>query len=81
MLSVIGAWLAKEGVGLLLGALAKLALDAMQRYRADNALREAGALETANQVNAETVEIRDAMQDVARPSDDAVLDSLRRRDF
>lgn len=81
MLSAISAWLTKEGIGLLLGALGKLALDAMSEYRAGKALREAGALQTANKVNVETMETQDAMDAVARPSDDAVADSLRTAKF
>lgn len=80
-MSVILAWLAKEGVGLVLGALAKLALDAWNSYQANNALREAGAAQAANKVNVETVETKDAMDDVARPSDDVVADSLRSGKF
>lgn len=81
MMSAITAWLAKEGVGLVLGALAKLALDALGEYRASKALREAGALQTANKVNLETLETVDAMENVPRPSDDAVADSLRSGKF
>lgn len=77
MLSAIGTWFASQGVGLILGALAKLILDGWESYRSDKALSEAGAAGTAAKVNAETVEIQDAIGDVARPSDDAVADSLR----
>lgn len=81
MLTAIGAWFAKEGVALLLGALAKLALDAFTKVRADAALKQAGAAETAARTNAETVETQDAMDEVPRPSDDAVADSLRTGKF
>ncbi len=77
MLTIITGWLAKEGVGLVLGALAKMALDGWQSYQANQALRQAGAAETANKINVETLETKDAMDSVARPSDDAVADSLR----
>ncbi|MCK1543269.1 hypothetical protein IVB12_15240 [Bradyrhizobium sp. 179] len=43
--------------------------------------RQAGRDEVAAKTNAETVETKDAMDDVARPSDDAVADSLRRNEF
>jgi hypothetical protein len=43
--------------------------------------RQAGRDETAAKINAETVETKDAMDDVARPSDDAVADSLRTGKF
>ncbi|OYU91884.1 MAG: hypothetical protein CFE29_03270 [Bradyrhizobiaceae bacterium PARB1] len=80
-MSVIAAWLAKEGVGLLLGALAKLILDGWNSYQANQALRQAGAAEAINKINVETVETKDAMEAVSRPSDDAVADSLRSGKF
>ncbi len=79
--SAVTAWLAKEGVGLLLGALAKLVLDGWNSYQANQALKKAGAAEVAAKVNAETVETIDAMDAVSRPSNDAVADSLRSRQF
>jgi hypothetical protein len=75
--STIAAWLAKEGVGLLLGALAKLILDGLNEYRADQALKRTGRLEAANEANVKTMETQDAVESVARPSDDAVVDSMR----
>lgn len=79
--SAILAWLANEGIGIILGALAKLILDGWNEYRADTALREAGAASTAAKVNAETLETKNAMDDVARPSDSGVAGSLQRGDF
>ena len=79
--SAILAWFAKEGVGLLLGAFAKLLLDGWNEYRADQAFKQAGAASTAAKVNAETLETKNAMDDIARPSDDAVSDSLRSGKF
>lgn len=81
MLSALAAWFAQQGVGLVLGALAKLALDAFNSYQANQAQRRAGQLEAANKVNVETVEIQDAVESVPRPSDDAVADSLRTGKF
>lgn len=81
MLSAIAAWFASHGVGLVLGALAKLLLDGWNSYQANNALREAGAAHTASKVNVETLETKNAMDDVARPSDDAVANSLRTGKF
>jgi len=43
--------------------------------------RQAGRDEVTAKVNSETVEITNAMEDVARPSDDAVADSLRTGKF
>ncbi|MEY9580948.1 hypothetical protein ABIE88_008524 [Bradyrhizobium diazoefficiens] len=79
--SAIAAWFASKGVGLLLGALAKLILDGWNEYRSDQALKQAGSAEVAAKTNAETVEIQDEMAGVARPSDDAVADSLRSGKF
>ena len=81
MLSAFTAWFASHGVGLILGAVSKLILDGWNTYQSNNALREAGASRTAAKVNAETVEIQDAIESVARPSDDAVADSLRSGKF
>lgn len=79
--SAILAWLAHEGAGLLLGALAKMAVDFFNSYRSDQALKQAGRAEVANEVNIQTVETKDEMDSVARPSDDAVRDSLRTGTF
>lgn len=79
--STIVAWLTTKGVGLLLGALAKLVLDGFTSYQANQAQRRAGAAEAANEVNVKTLETKDAMENVPRPSDDAVADSLRRTQF
>jgi hypothetical protein len=79
--SAILAWFAKEGVGLLLGAVAKLLLDGWNEYRADQAFKRAGAAEATSKVNVETLETKNAMDDVVRPSDDAVADSLRTGKF
>lgn len=43
--------------------------------------REAGRDDVRHQVTRETLETKDAMDDVARPSDDAVADSLRSGKF
>lgn len=79
--SAIAAWFAKEGAGLLLGALAKLILDGWNSYRSDQALKRTGAAETAAEANAEALETIDEMDSVVRPSDDAVADSLRSGKF
>ena len=81
MLSAIGTWFASQGVGLILGAIAKLILDGWSEYRSDKALREAGAAGTAAKVNAETLETKNAMDDVARPSDDDVARSMQSGKF
>ncbi len=65
MLTIITGWLAKEGVGLVLGALAKMALDAWQSYQANQALRQAGAAETANKINQESADAERRAGEVA----------------
>jgi hypothetical protein len=80
-MSIVLAWLADQGAGLILGAIGKLLFDGWNSYQANNALREAGAAKVASKVNVETVETQDAMGNVARPSDDDVADSLRSGKF
>jgi hypothetical protein len=43
--------------------------------------KQAGRDEVTSKVNAKTLEIKDAMDSVARPSDDAVSDSMRTGKF
>jgi hypothetical protein len=43
--------------------------------------RQAGREEVSAKVNAETLETKDAMDSVGRPSDDAVVDRLRSSKF
>jgi hypothetical protein len=43
--------------------------------------RQAGRDEVKSAVNAETLETKNAMDGVARPSDDAVADSLKKGTF
>lgn len=44
--SAIASWIASEGIGLLLGALARVLLDYIESSRAAKAQRDAGQLET-----------------------------------
>lgn len=74
---MLTGWLMTEGAGLLLGFLAKLLTDLWNDKRSREALQELGRKEVAAKTNAETLETRDAMDRVARPSDDAVARSLR----
>lgn len=55
--------------------------DLFSRNRADENARDLGAARTANKVNVETLETKNAMDEVSRPSDDAVADSLRTGKF
>ena len=79
--SAIAAWFAKEGVGLILGSLAKLILDGWNEYRSDQAFKQAGRAEAANEANLKTIEMQDAIESIPRPSDDAVSDRLRKGTF
>lgn len=81
MLAAIVTWLTSEGVGLLLGALGNLILDAWQSYQSNQAFRDLGWAQAAATTNAKTLETINAMDDVPRPSDDAVIGSLRSGNF
>jgi hypothetical protein len=80
-LTTIGAWLASPVVGFF----AKMLIDWLSSRRAqdmaDANAKEVGQLQAINKINAETTETQDAMDSVARPSDDAVADSLRTGKF
>lgn len=82
MLSAIGAtlaaWLAKEGAALLLGALSKLALDAWNSYRADQALKDLGRV-TAERDEAQAASAAKARElDAAINAPQSVDDAIRR---
>lgn len=74
--SAIAAWLAKEGAGLLLGALAKFALDAWNSYRGDQALRDLGRAEAQVEQGKGTIAAQQAelqaQADAPRSADDAI---------
>lgn len=74
--SAIAAWFAKEGVGLLLGALAKLALDAWNSYRGDQALRDLGRVEAEAEQGRATIAAQEAelqaQADAPQSADDAI---------
>lgn len=81
MLAALGTWFASQGVGLVLGALAKLLLDGFNSWQSNQAQRQAGANETAARTSAATVETQDAMDEIPRPSDTSITDSLRSGKF
>lgn len=58
LLSTIGTWLATQGASLILGALAKLALDAFTSWQNDKTLREAGRLEAERDQAAEGARVQ-----------------------
>lgn len=80
-LGTIGAWLASP----IVGFFAKMLIDWLSSRRAQDTAeanaKKVGRLEVENKVNAETLETKDAMDGVARPTDDNVSDSLRTGKF
>jgi hypothetical protein len=80
-LSTIAAWLSSFAGGVVV----KLVIDGFSTWlnqrQADSNAKEVGQLQAANKINAKTVETKDAMDGIARPSDDAVADSLRSGKF
>jgi 3-mercaptopyruvate sulfurtransferase SseA len=81
MWTAIVAWLSSF-VG---GVVVKLAIDGLTAWQAQQQsvqnAKDAGAAQTSAKVNQATVETQDEMDNVARPSDDAVADSMRRGQF
>lgn len=76
MLAALTTWLVSEGAGLMLGALAKLALDAWNSYRADQALRELGRVtaerDQADQGLQATARELEALRNAPQGADDAI---------
>ncbi|MDB5584813.1 MAG: hypothetical protein JWR80_9989 [Bradyrhizobium sp.] len=80
-LSTIAAWLSSFAGGVIVKLLVDGFSAWMGQRQADANAKEVGQLQAANKINAETVETQDAMDGVARPSDDAVANSLRTGKF
>jgi len=76
MLTAITAWLVKDGAALLLGALAKLALDALNAWRADQAIRDLGAAQARNEQARATIDAQqrqlEAQANAPATTDDAI---------
>lgn len=76
MLSAITAWFAKEGAGLVLGALSKFALDAWNSYRGEKALRELGRVQAEAEQGRATIAAQEAelqaQADAPRSADEAI---------
>lgn len=81
MLAAIGTWLASYGAGIVAKLLVDLFSSWLSARQADTNAKELGGLEVANKINVETLETKNAMDDVARPSDAAVADSLHTGKF
>lgn len=80
-LTTIGAWLASPFVGFFVKALIDWLSSRRAQDTAEANAKNIGKLEVANKINAEAVETKNAMDSVARPSDDDVADSLRSGKF
>lgn len=80
-LATVGAWLASP----IVGFFAKMLIDWLSSRRAQDMAeanaKQVGRLEVTNKVNADTLETKDAMDGVVRPSDNNVSDSLRTGKF
>jgi hypothetical protein len=81
-MSVLVAWLAKEGAGLLLGALAKILLDLWSDHQANQALRKSAVAETVATINKETADAERRANEVAvnRPDVSTVVAGMERGD-
>jgi len=80
-LTTIGAWLASPFVGFFIKMLIDWLSSRRNQDMAERNAKNLGKLEAVNKINAETMEIKDAVDSVDRPSDDAVADSLRSGKF
>jgi len=79
--TTIGAWLASPFVGFFVKVLIDWLSSRRAQDIADANAKSLGRLEVANKVNAETAEIKDAMDGVVRPADTDVADRLRSGKF
>ena len=76
MMATVSAWLASQGVSLLLGFAATLIKNWMDGQRAAGAQREAGALQAANAMNQEMANAERRAAAVAPMDSAATVDSL-----
>lgn len=79
-MSVFLSWLAKEGAGLLLGALCKLFLDAWNTYQANQSQRNSAVAEVTTKINKESADAEKRANEVLvnRPDIDDALDKWSR---
>jgi len=78
MLSALAAWFAKEGAGLVLGALGKLALDAWKSYQGNQALKDLGRVTAERDQEAAAREATERELEAARNAPQTVDDALKR---
>lgn len=76
-LSAIGTWIASYGAGIVAKLLVDLLSSWLSSRQSDANAKEVGKLQTANKVNVKTLETKNAMDEVSRPSDSSVADSMR----
>ena len=80
-LATIATWLSSFAGGIIVKLVVDLIGGWQSRAQADANAKEVGQLEAINKINAKTTETQDAMDGVARPSDDNVARSLQSRKF
>jgi hypothetical protein len=78
VLSAIAAWFAGQGAGLVLGALAKLALDAWNSYQASQALKDLGAAQAQVEQGNATIAAQQAELQAQADGPKTVDDAVRR---
>lgn len=78
MLTAIGTWFAKEGVGLLLGALSKLALDAWDSYQSKKSLQDLGRVTAERDQQAATAQATQRELDAAVKAPKTTDDAIKR---
>lgn len=61
MLSAALAWLASKGVGIVVGAVMKMLLDAWNSYQSNQAHRDAGRAEAEHAQAAEALVVQEAL--------------------
>ena len=82
-MATVAAWLAGQGLSLILGFVAKFMLELWQQYQNDQAKIELGKLQEREKANRIAAEKTDAMGKIAADgmSDGDVADRLRRGSF
>lgn len=78
MLTALAGWFAKEGVGLVLGALAKLALDGWNSYQANKALKDLGQVTAERDQEAAARAATERELEASQNAPQTVDDALKR---
>lgn len=77
MLAAICAWIAKNGLTAVLGALASFLLDAQRQRQANTDAKDVGRLEAERDHAVETMKVQQRIDAVPTPDDDEVLRRLK----